>query len=503
MGHDSAHKASAARSAPTTAPSPDVDAEHDHDRARRASLAALRRESSKGSPASANAERVAHLIAIVDRHARTVTGRLDEGIAGDIDLGEVNAMRSSLEQERASLLVAVTNLPTGSPLMMRAFAASDRISHVITRLDQLSKTHEKKAERSSELASGSKAELSEAAAAKVPDGYCDTAPQQTAPCHLSVRKREQYRAHIRKVTGMAARNWTAAIYKAQIDEKLKRKELTFEQQLGQLLLGVLFDVIGLAAKAGAHKAIDRADQALGTTYHVPGATIIEGGLEPASKQIAKAGADQIVAKGAPIAQAKLREGTTAQQLAARASQATSIPADRDAFLASIQDAPTQWELSIHHGIDQLLDSDLEALVVGLPDTASQLQPTYFEGRVRDLVTRFQQQVMAVDLAPLDECRPVQVITGKGAVRYGLVRAEKAMSKELHGEWKYVPVHTGKYTFVRWLDEDMRNMAVEKAVQQDATAGAFMRTASDASFWDEKSLQLLAGEHTVPQVASER
>lgn len=103
---------------------------------------------------------------------------------------------------------------------------------------------------------------------------------------------------------------------------------------------ILFDVIGLAAKKGAHETIDKADQWLGTTYRIEGETIIQGGLTTSTKTASKGVADHLFGKASSAAQTQPKGGITADQLAARAAKATHIPADRARFLASIKDAPT-------------------------------------------------------------------------------------------------------------------------------------------------------------------
>jgi hypothetical protein len=127
-------------------------------------------------------------------------------------------------------------------------------------------------------------------------------------------------------------------------------------------------------------------------------------------------------------------------------------------------------------------------VVGLPDAAT-LNQAYFETKVLALVDRFKEQVMAVN----DQQRPLKVVTARG-VRHALVKPETMRNSDLHGEWRNAPTRTGRWTFVRWIDDDMSAMAVGHATTYDANAALAIRTPADGTFWSTESLRALAEEH---------
>jgi hypothetical protein len=91
------------------------------------------------------------------------------------------------------------------------------------------------------------------------------------------------------------------------------------------------------------------------------------------------------------------------------------------------------------------------------------------------------------IAPLTETTVMMVALPNGSVRQALISPETAANPRLQGEWKNAPTKTGKWKFVRWIDEEMREMAVAKASQRDVTAAAQVRWAGDANFWDAASM----------------
>jgi hypothetical protein len=443
--------------------------------------------------ASAAEKRVETLIDILLRHTRQVTTELDAGI-GKIDPALIAHKKHVLELERGALLEAATNLPTGSALMMEAFDAAERAGVVITQLKNTSQAHETRATSAiaTEASGADKAEAFESAADG--RGYCDLAPQERAPCELDPATRHQYRQRVIEAVARIQAAWTEAIRNVELKSKLATKEITFEQQLGQILFGLLFDVVGVAAKALVKKGLEVADKAFGETHQVWGTDLAIGGVAPATKATVEETGNAIVDKGTPLIQAKLTQTLTAQQLAAKAAHESSVPRDEVAFLAAMQQIPLTWRGSINVSVHKLFDADLAGLVVPLERKADALTIAVFQKQIESTLDRFKRQVMSVNAMPLFETRPVQVIMRNGAIRWGLVKAERARNEELRGEWKQVEVLTTKYTFLQWLDDDMKDMAVTKAIHRDVTAGAFIRAANDARFWDERSLRLLAGEH---------
>lgn len=440
-------------------------------------------------------ERVLQLIELVDRHCAEATDHMNKE-AESMDLGLIAHMRDVLRNEQGQLMVALTHLPTGSPLMARAFESADRVPAVISRLQALGRTHESRNSVKDDSTHDEQGIIHERLEKTIPQPYCDTAPQE-GPCYLSVSRRNQLRSVIRDRTQLANTGWTAAINALHIEEKLSQQTLTFEQQLGQVLFGLLFDVISLGAKALIKKGIDKADEALGTSERVYGDVIVTNGMDPDSAKLAKSTTDHLVGSASPIAKARLASGITRTQLATRAAESVNVPSDRDGFLMAMKSGPNTWAATILENVDQLFDSDLEALADGMPPAQELSQPA-FENKLKACLTRFEQQVMPIRKVGMDQTRPVRVVSAQG-IRYALVSMESAANERLHGEWKDVAVRTGKWDLVRWIDEDMKDMAIAKVKEFDPTwAMTAMVSPTDTSFWSARALERLAHESAEPK-----
>lgn len=436
-------------------------------------------------------KRVEQMIGILRRQADEVTAKLDAG-AGKVDPALIAHMRRVLSEERGELLTALTNLPSGSALQMDGFATSNRVTQVITRLDAIAGAHEGRAAVGvPEVQGDDRALVFQAAEKEAPAGYCDTAPQGVEPCDLDPTTRDRYRRRVAAAVDKARENWKLAIAAAQIEEKLNKGKLTFEQQLGELLLGALFGVLGAGVKALTAHGLKKVDKVLTRNEWDDAIGVMQPkGVDPDLLKVGQGIVDKTVEKGTPIAQSKLKEGITAQQLAEQAKQPT--PSDRESFLASLKTAPDQWHDTIIVNLDRLFDADLASLVEAMPLESPKLSMAAFETRIRDLVTKFEQQVQPIGQLSLTHPHPVKVVSAHG-VRLALVGNERKPNKDLHGEWKSVPVNTGKMTFIRWIDDEMKDMAMTRARQTDRFADMQMHAADDASYWDDQSLKRLAAE----------
>lgn len=444
-------------------------------------------------------KRVEQMIGILRRQVDKVSADLDAG-AGKIDPTLIAHMRRVLSDERGELLTALTNLPSGSALQMEGFAMSSRVTQVITRLDAIAGAHDGRAAVGiTELQGDDRALVFQAAEEEAPAGYCDTASQGVEPCDLDPSTRDRYRRRVAAAVDKARENWKLAIAAAQIEEKLNKGKLTFEQQLGELLLGALFGVLGAGVKALAAHGLKKVDKALTRNEWDDAIGVMQPkGVDPDVLKAGQGIVDKTVEKGTPMAQSKLKEGITAQQLAEQARQPT--PSDREGFLATLKTAPDQWHDAIIMNLDRLFDADLASLVAAMPLESPKLSLPTFEARIKHLVTSFEQQVQPIGQLSLSHPHPVKVVSAHG-VRLALAANERKPNKELHGEWRTVPVNTGKMTFVRWIDDEMKAMAMARARQGDAYADTQMRAADDASYWDAQSLQVLAAETSSPSTKS--
>jgi len=402
-------------------------------------------------------KRVRGLITTLDMHSKIALARLGEA-GSDVRPSELEMMRRQLVETRGALLTELVHLPTGGRLMTKAFAASDRATTAVSRVDAALRGHSARTATLNHAATREDTALVfDTAGNRQPEGYCDSAPQRVAPCELDPATRARYRRFIVERVSQAQTAWSDAIGAIHLEEKFKPDKLAFEKALAGVMFGVLFDVLALVAKGAvnaqgvAEKAVDKAGSV--------------------GQDLAKSGA------------------MSARDLDARARGAVQVPETREEFLQTYKAVPVKWRNSVVRNVEHLFDIDLAALVARWPDE-DQTMPAVFEQRIRDVLQRYEQQVLAVNLAPISDTRPVQVIT-QGSIRVALARPEKQPNQKLRGEWRNSPTRTGKWTFVRWVDNDMRDMAVARAIGMDRTAAMMMRTASDARFWDARSLHLLA------------
>lgn len=436
-------------------------------------------------------KRVERMIGILRRQADEVTAELDTG-ADRVDPALIAHMRRVLTEERGELLAALTNIPSGSDLQMEGFATSNRVTKVIVRLEAIAAAHDGRASvGGADLRGDDRALVFQAAEEVAPAGYCDTAPQRVEPCDLDPPTRDRFRRHVAMSVAKARENWKLAIAGAQVEEKLKKGKLTFEQKLGELLLNALFGVLGSSVSALAAHGLKKLDKVLTRAEWDDEVGVMRPkGLDPDVLMVGQGIVDKGVEKGSAIAQSKLKEGITAQQLVEKAKP--PMPSDRESFLASLKTAPDHWHDTIIMSLDRLFDADLASLVKELPLDSKKLSLEHFESCVSELVTMFEQQVQPIGQLSLSHPRPVKVVSAHG-VRLALVANERKPNKDLHGEWRSVPVNTGKMTFICWIDDRMKEMAMARARQNDAYADAQMRAVDDATYWDEQSLKRLANE----------
>lgn len=409
---------------------------------------------------------------------------LAAGKAGaEMDGAVVEAMISSLERDRQQLSLSIMALPTGGDFATDAFPVVDQAGSTIARLEAVVRANHGKAETSRYASTSDRSANLRKAEAKLPGGYCDgAAAKEDAHCGLDKDARERYRAGVREIVINAQTAWSDAVNSVHVEERFRSNELTFEQRLGQMLLGLLFDVVGSAAAKAVSKVVKSGTKALTTEWDgYPGAS---EGPEPETVALVKAGLTTGADKGVKAVEKSAGSwGKSAKALQEEAE--IKAPADRLAFLQIMKQAPTNWRDSILKNVDHLYDDDLTALLVGLPERAP--SQADFEQSIRALLARFDEQVLTVN----HEVRPVQVIAADHKVREALVTDEMAVDGTLKGEARHSLVRTGKMKFVRWIDADMAGMALARRMAQDTGAAMQVRAFDDTSYWDDASIAAMS------------
>ncbi len=390
---------------------------------------------------------------------------------------EAEAVRTRIAATRQQMMASTSAVRSGSPVMLRAFDATDRASAIVTRLDAFARGQIEGMQARASKSDAVDDDVFAAADERAPRGYCDLpgTPQGSAPCELDPDRRAEYRAVVREAVLSAQIGWSAAINALKVEEKLRTKEISFEQRLGELLFGALFGVLGSAVKAGLNRAIDAGKKALTTDgWDYPGQKI---GPDADAVTAAKATAGAIVNVGTQAAKEALKGNMSAAALDAEARP--TVPADREGFLEALKSAPEHWGDAISTRLPKLFDRDLAALVANLP-SKKQLGQKYFEAKITALLSRFQTDVMPVG----DTVRTVRVVDAFRRVRTALVTPELARNMKMHGEWRGALLPTSKWTFIRWVSEDMQDMALSKSEEFGHMPEVW--STAEAHRWDSRS-----------------
>jgi hypothetical protein len=437
---------------------------------------------------------VEQLVAATEVHVKGVNGRLEH--VEQLDDSELKRYRDVLVENRADLQTLIIELPTGGKLQQRVSQASDEVTLVLNRVDAVTRAHTGRVATSGDAIAENKAIAFREASEKVPLGYCDTAPSQVAPCELDSSQRETYRQYVRDSAHAMHISWVAAINAVKVEEKMKKDEVPFAQVLGELLLAILTDGVSLGVKAVVSKGLGRVEKAM-TKVEMPGYGEVPAVTSAPDMRVANWIGSEVADKGTRKGIEKLREHNGAMngaQFAVASKEALQVPDTRDAFLQFMKSAPSQWASNITTNVNKLFDADLAALVAGLPDPKTIDQPLY-EGKIRALLKKYDEQVLAIKIAPtMSDATAIMVALPNGMIRHALVTSEEQPDPKLHGEWKNSLVKTGKKSFVRWIDDDMQEMAVARSVAKakSASAAGEVKWALDATYWDEASLATFKG-----------
>lgn len=431
--------------------------------------------------------RATRLLWELNMRLETIQPKIDGGQATTMDEAELQSMQASIEANRSDLLAISQALPTGDPLMMETFQLTDRAAVVLTRLATISRAVHGHAGNADRAAKGDNAQIFAQASQRAPVGYCDSdGAKDQDHCGLPDAERTEYRRQVTAIVTLTNASWTAAINAKRVDELIKTKEVQFEQQLGQMLLGLMFMGLGEGAKAVVNTGVKKATKALTTETDLglyPGVTETVA-PDAAVVDLVKSGAQLGVTKGVGALEKAATGHKTVRQLHDEA--VVAAPADRAAFLQVMKSAPTTWSYSILGNLTQLYDEDLTALFMGLPKTP----PTQadFEEWIDGLLKRFSEQVLAVN----HEVRPIQILGADKRMRRALVTAETKMDASLHGDARHSLVPTGRTRFVRWVDDDMADMTQAHSVEQNQMNNMKeVHRFDDAEFWSEDSFALLA------------
>jgi hypothetical protein len=427
-------------------------------------------------------QRVEQLISAAERNAQQVNDRLAD--VEQVDDVELRRFADVLLEHRDNLQSLLINLPSGGILQQRVHAAARHVTAELERVETVARAHEGRRLTSRDSVAEGKAVAFREAADRVQGGFCDSAPQGHSPCELDEPTRDRYRRRVRDVAVQMQNSWTAAINAVKVEEKLKKEEVPFSRIFGELVLAILTDGLSLAMKAAVSKGLDVAEKAMTKVEHirVPGAEF-DSIVSAPDMGIAREIGDKVSAQAAK----KLMAPIHASELQSRTMDGIVVPDNRDQFLQIMKTAPGKWYANVVGSVDQLFDADLAALVAGLP-SLDEINQLVYEEKVRHLLKRYDDQVLAIE--PLSQTTVTMVALPNGTIRQALIYPEKQPDAKLRGEWKNSPVNTGKWTFVRWIDEDMREMSVTRAVEKDkdASAAGRVKFSGDGHFWDDKSLE---------------
>ncbi|NVB79766.1 MAG: hypothetical protein HOV81_15325 [Kofleriaceae bacterium] len=449
-------------------------------------------------------DRVREQTQLVEQQTALVASRMNERASMDRD--EINVLRYSLDAAGSLLRKSMSELGPGNPLIERASAALTRSNDVRAMLASFANANDAHDTVERQFHPDPGTDYYELAKERN-QGFCDLAPPHPL-CKLTEKERQDFRAGVKSSVSLIANNWRQAITSSYVDEMFRKNEITFEQQLGQIILGVLFNVVAIAGKSLVGKGVDTAERAAST------GVVIEGEwnkIKGPDLTDAKAVATKVVDKGAAKAETaatthERQVGTLrVKDLVKGAEESVKIPADRAGFLASLESVPGTWETTINGLLKDLFDDDLNVLASVLPDIAPKMTTTNIKKELEAQMTRFEHQVLAVNHRSMAETRPVQVINGQEPIRYALARRKLAPNAALHGEWKNSPARTERWTFVEWIGDDMKDYALTRSMQlpnggMDVSAAAMITSATDTSFWDEESLPKLAippSRHSTP------
>ncbi|MEO6774745.1 MAG: hypothetical protein ABI467_17350 [Kofleriaceae bacterium] len=438
------------------------------------------------------------LIDVIDRQAIDFERRLDTGTVPSPS--EIATARNAFEQEQSELQGHLLQLPARSATMVTAFHASDRISRLLERFDALDRARQARAAVASESTHESDASTLADAESAMPTGYCDEAPQGVAPCQLDVTKRDRYRRRIESDLGLATTNWVSAIDSKALAQRFKKEGISFEKKLGELLFGSLFGIIGLAAKAAVHAAVDKGAQLMAHRIelpNVPGSIVepVSAGNIAAAKQVGETmtNAGTSAAATHVEAEANERRTRTTAQLAATAASAIEVASDEHSFIDGLRDAPGKWQTNISAHIDQLFDVDLAGLALGLERAQSQLTVEALKQRIDTALLAFADQVTILDRR--SDVIVIGVGMRDGSVKHALVEPERVNSDRFRtGEFAgtTTTVTTGNWTFLRWIDDDLDATALAHARANDWSAGASIDAFDDGGFTEGRNFQLLSG-----------
>lgn len=451
--------------------------------------------SSASGATSTPDDRVREQMQLLDQQADLITSRMNK--RASLDRDEIEVLRYSLDTGESLLRNSIENLQPGSPLIAQAKAVLTKVHDMRAVLASFANAND--AHETVERAFGTSDGIDHYEGAKEQNqGFCDLAPQSPL-CTLTEKERQDFRAGVREAVTEIASNWRQAITSTYVDEMFRKKEITFEQRLGQVIVSVLFNVISTGGKALVGKGIDTAERAASTGVMIEGQwNKISGPDMTTTKAVATKVVEKAASKTETAATTNERTVGTLRvaDLATKAKDSVSVPADRAGFLASLENVPGTWAATTKGLVKDLFDEDLNVLADLLPRIVPKMTTANIRLKIEEQMTRFEHEVLAVNPASLSETRPVQVITGEGPVRYALARRKLAPNSSLHGEWKNSPARTEKWTFVEWIGDDMKEMAVSRSMQLpngrvDVGAVAMIHSATDTSFWDEESLPKLA------------
>jgi hypothetical protein len=153
--------------------------------------------------------------------------------------------------------------------------------------------------------------------------------------------------------------------------------------------------------------------------------------------------------------------------------------------------PETWHRNIASHVDQLFDVDLAALALGLERSQDELSVNAFKNRIDQALLAFSNQVTILDRRT--DVTVVGIGMRDGGVKHALVEPERAASARIRkDEYPSAMVTTGNWVFLRWVDEDLNEAALEHARAHDWSAGASIEAFDDGRFTEGRTFHPLSG-----------
>lgn len=263
----------------------------------------------------------------------------------------------------------------------------------------------------------------------------DDAVARGATCWLDPIERTRVVALLADRAETNANRWLAAVEHGVTDELLN------DRTAWGMVTEILFNI----ATFGATSGIARAAAAL-SRLRLPDR--VQRALVTASEPKNISAAVATVGKG-------VREKL-------KAAVATKPRVSKIEVLMSLRDAPGSWKDEVHvAALTALDDADLLAVTAALQPDRPELSSDAYDARVRDLVTRFDRNVLAVGtLSRNDHSLTVAArIRGPRGARMALMRYDEQHVQRTG--WEAETAGDDRLHFVEWIETEFAPIAAER------------------------------------------